>query len=119
MTFAIADLSRLIDPYRSKAEAQWTRISYLYIEDWFKCQVVRELYEPISLKLPCGNYTPDFMVILSDGRVVFVEVKGSTRQKNYRDARSKLRAAAEVYPFFIFMQATGRLEAWELEEIKP
>lgn len=117
---ALALVNRFVDPYKSKAEAAWSQVNALWLEDWFQCKLVRQFYEPLSFKLPGGSYTPDFLSILADGRMVFTEVKGSKHQKNYRDARSKLRAAAELYPFFIWTQATqaGR-GAWDFEEVAP
>ena len=117
---AKAQLSRIMSPYRSKAEEAWAVIGSMWIEDEFKLKVARELYEPFSFNLPGGSYTPDFLYILEDGSMVFCEVKGSKLQKNYRDARSKLRAAAELHPWFFWTQATqaGR-GAWDFEVIKP
>ena len=117
---ARAQLARLVSPYRSKAEEAWAGIGALWVGDWFKQAVAKELYEPMSFNLPGGSYTPDFLYFLADGTHVFCEVKGSKQQKNYRDARSKLRAAAELHPWYNWTQATqaGR-GAWDFEEIEP
>lgn len=116
---ARADLSRLVSPYRSKAEEAWAKVGALWVGDWYKQAVIDWRYEPASFTLPGGSYKCDFMYILADGLIVFTEVKGSKKQANYRDARSKLRAAAELYPWFIWTQATqaGRGQ-WDFEEIK-
>lgn len=117
---ARALLARMVSPYRSKAEEAWAGIGAAWVMDWFGQAVVHELYEPMSFNLPGESYTPDFCYFLEDGTMVFCEVKGSRMQKNYRDARSKLRAAAALHPWFIWTQATqaGR-GAWDFEEIKP
>lgn len=119
MNYARADLSRLVSPYRSKAEEQWSVINAMWVGDWFRVSVIETRYEPLTFHVPGGTYTPDFMNILEDGRIVFVEVKGSKAQKNYRDARSKLRAVRELYPWFYWCEARPVTRgAWEFEEIK-
>lgn len=114
---ALADVAALTRQYRSKTETYWADIGEVYIADEFNARVVDQRYEPVSLAIPGGKYTPDFLYILETGQTVFVEVKGSKRQKNYRDARSKLRAAAEVYPFWTFVEAVGGRTGFELEVI--
>jgi len=57
-------------------------------------------------------YTPDFMVILSDGQVEFHEVKGFWREA----ARVRIQAAAERYPFFKFVAISRVKGAWQFEE---
>lgn len=59
------------------------------------------VYEPFTLRLEGGEYTPDFLFVDAETLVVtLVEVKGSWRAKNARDSRTKLRAAAARYWFF-------------------
>ncbi len=115
---AKAQLSRLLDPYKSKTEARWAQIGAAWMGGCYGVDVLEWRYEPISFTLPGGSYKPDFMYIFSDGMVIFVEVKGSTHQKNYRDARSKLRAAAELYPWFVFCEVKPVGGNWDIEEIK-
>ena len=61
---AKAQLSRILSPYRSKAEEAWAVIGSMWIEDEFKLKVARELYEPFSFNLPGESYTPDFLYLL-------------------------------------------------------
>lgn len=62
------------------------------------------LFESIRLRLSQKTfYTPDFMVLMSDGTVSFREVKGFLRE----DASVKFKWAREAYPFFDF-QMLGR-----------
>lgn len=116
---ARADLARLVSPYRSKTEAAWANVNALWVGEWFQTPVLETRYEPLTFHVPGGSYTPDFMNLLADGRIVFVEVKGSTHQKNYRDARAKLRAVRDLYPWFYWCEArpVGRGN-WEFEEIR-
>jgi len=115
---ARANLAALVDPYRSNAERDWARLGALILSDEFGEAVLLTLYEPIRLSIPGGHYTPDFLHILEDGRTLFVEVKGSKKQKGYRDARSKLRAAAEIFNFWTFAEARGGGEEWVLEVVE-
>ncbi|MBX3004538.1 MAG: hypothetical protein KF821_01775 [Anaerolineales bacterium] len=105
--------------YRSRAERRWASEGQILIAELFHTPVEVTLYEPMSFSVPGGRYTPDFLHILSTGEQVFVEIKGSRRQTNYRDARSKLRAAAEVYPYFHWVEALApsRNTGWKLEQI--
>ena len=117
MTSAKANIDALIQSqaYRSKTETAWSKVGAVYIADEFDARVVWEGYETVRLSLPGGVYTPDFHYILDNGQTVFVEIKGSKKQKGYRDARSKLRAAAAVYPFWTFCEAVGGRSGFELE----
>jgi hypothetical protein len=52
-------------------------------------------YEALTLKLaPDTRYTPDFVVMLSDGTLECHEVKGFFRD----DAKVKVKVAAEKFP---------------------
>jgi hypothetical protein len=79
--------------------------------------VIRWDYEPVSLRIAWphdgvrgSSYTPDFMVILEDGEVVFHETKGFMRD----DARLKLKVASERYPFR-FCLVTRKNGKWKEE----
>lgn len=76
-------------------------------------------YEWVSFHLPGGSYTPDFLYLLGSGQQVYVEIKGSRKQANYRDARSKLRGAATLNPWFWFYEARLARNAWEFERVPP
>jgi len=85
------------------------------------------LYEWVTFNLPGGKYTPDFMVRLSNGVEIFVEVKQESfskkgkvfRGQSYRDSRSKLRAAASLNPWWRFYMAIYSHGGWRLEYIEP
>lgn len=120
MTTARALLDFANAEYKSSAERVWSSEGPLLIQAQFITKVAITHYEPVSFNIPGGRYTPDFMHILHTGEIVFVEIKGSRRQKNYRDARSKLRAAAEVYPYFHWVEAIMPSKAvphWSLEVV--
>jgi hypothetical protein len=104
---------------RSSVEQKWAYSGKLHVSLFFESQVVFGGYEWFSFKLPGGEYTPDWCYLLKDGRWVMVELKGSQFQPNYRDARSKLRAAATLNPWFTFVEARpARGATWEIEIIK-
>ena len=69
-------------------------------------------YEAVKLRLADKTfYTPDFMVISSDGCVEMHEVKGFWEE----DARVKIKVAAQEYPFrFVAVKRNKAL--WEYEE---
>lgn len=115
MMDAKANISALVPQYRSKIEEDFATFGPIYLADHFGERVQVMMYEPFRLKIPGGHYTPDWLAILQSGTVVIVESKGSKRQKNYRDARTKLRAVAEHFPFFTFVEAIGKGQAWTLE----
>lgn len=104
---AKADLDALIPKYKSNAEREWASLGNAILQDHFDTPVAYQHYEPVRFAIPGGKYTPDFLHVLEDGRIVFVEVKGSKKQRGYRSSRQKLRAAAEMYPFFTWVQAIG------------
>lgn len=106
--------------YKSNGERRWANEGAAIIHTEFMAPVAVTLYEPISFNVPGGRYTPDFLHILSTGEMVFVEIKATRLQKNYRDARSKLRAAAEVYPYFHWVEVitpSRKFPHWSLEQI--
>lgn len=103
----LAKAQHVASKYRSKAEADFASIGFGWLWAYFGSKVLRLVYEPITFNLPGNRYTPDFMAVLADGRVVFVEIKGSTKQRGYRDARSKLRAAADMFREFLWCECIG------------
>jgi hypothetical protein len=102
---ARANMGQLVPTFDSKAEAWWDRYGATIIADECDTAVALTQYHPFTLHIPGGNYTPDWLHILSDGRLVVVEIKGSTKQRGYRDARSKLRSAAETFRWLTFYEA--------------
>ena len=101
---AKANTAKITPPYKSATETLWAALGPGAIAQALGQAVVLTMYEPLTVHLPGGAYTPDFFYILTDGTQVFCEVKGSTKQRGYRDARSKLRAAAEIFPFYVWAE---------------
>ena len=100
--------ARIAEPtYKSNQEAEYAKIGALLIADEFGQPVVLTMYEPMAFYIPGGRYKPDFMHILENGEIVFVEVKGSKKQRGYVSSRQKLRAAAEVFHFFHWCMCIG------------
>lgn len=80
-------------------------------------------FEPITLKLANTlRYTPDFAVLLPDGRLQLHEVKGS-RKVFFDDARAKVKMAAQIYQMFEIFAVYPKLKrdggGWEYEEFTP
>jgi len=119
-TFSDNVIKTFAQTTKSKAERTWGQVGRHIIADEYEAEVLAELYEYWTFRIPGGKYTADFYYILESGRVVIVEVKGSRKQKNYRDARSKLRAAAAMNPWFTFVEAMAmKGGGFQLQEIKP
>lgn len=77
-------------------------------------EISEYFFEPVKLKLgKACFYSPDFMVIRSDGRIEMHEVKGFWRD----DARVKIKAAADKFPF-VFIAATQTKTGWAMEIIQ-
>jgi len=114
---AVADLAAIVSPYKSRLEELWSREGNLILLADLGERTAVQLYEPWTLRLIGASYKVDFVHILESGRMVCVEVKGSTRQANYRDARSKLRAAAELHPWFTWIEARQERGGWIVERI--
>ena len=111
---AIADVEALIPQYKSDTEEKFAQIGGVLLGAHFGQNVIVLQYEPCRWKIPGGQYLPDFMAVLANGAVVLVEVKGSRKQRNYRDARSKLRAAAAMYPMFTWCEVVESY-GWRVE----
>jgi hypothetical protein len=72
--------------------------------------VVSAAYEPLTLRLADRTgYTPDFLVVMSDGSVQFHEVKGFSRD----DAIVKFKVAAELYHKNVFVMVHRSGGSWE------
>ena len=75
-------------------------------------------YEPCSIWISGGfRYTPDFMIELPDGRLAFVETKGSFRLQSHSRARLAFADACRRTPGFLFIWAkeTRKHDGFNLE----
>ena len=90
-----------------------TRFAELLQQRKLAAEIVEWKYEAVKLRLgeKCF-YEPDFMVIEND-QVVFYETKGHWED----DARVKIKAVANQYPWFRFVAVRFDRGEWKLEEI--
>jgi len=102
------------DQYKSDRERLFARFGPAILEHDYGRKVFEMRYEPETFHVPGGSYTPDFRVVFEDGLVAFVEVKANKNQRNYRDARSKLRAAAELNQIYTWIEARVTLRKSEI-----
>ena len=91
-------------PYRSEYERIFSLFGRAIIEDHYHIKVVEMTYEPETFNIPGARYTPDFRIIMATGQIVFVEVKGSKKQRGYVTTRTKLRATAELNRCYKFIR---------------
>ena len=93
--------------FASKWEEQYRNMLEL---KYRACEILAYEYESITFRLaPKTTYTPDFMVVLPDGKVQIHEVKGFARE----DAIIKFKVAAQQNPWFEFiMVKKSKNEGW-------
>lgn len=71
-------------------------------------------FEPVKLRLATGAwYTPDFLAITRGGSILFYEVKGFWREA----ARVRIKVAAELNPWALFVVVQRPSGAWKFETI--
>ena len=76
-------------------------------------------FEPLILRLPGGNYTPDWMTI-EDGIVTLHECKGSYRFDSQSRAILAFKSAAAMFPFWRFVWATKTKSGkWDIKRYDP
>lgn len=82
--------------------------------DWFE-------FDAVKLRLADKTfYTPDFMVMMSDGTIEIHEVKGATKNKVTGqskpwvedDAAVKIKVAARLFPFRFKMVWPDKMLGW-------
>lgn len=81
--------------------------------------VFKVFYEGVKLRLADNTfYTPDFMVLMSDGSIEFHEVKGSWKAPNQDDARVKIKVASAIHSWATFrsIELTKRGGAFQAKE---
>ena len=93
-------------------EREWIRPRYAIgeVENWG--------FERIKLRLGKATwYEVDFDIVTTEA-ILMVDVKGYWHE----DARVKIKAAAQTFPFYLFVGATepnGEGNGWELEYFSP
>jgi len=69
-------------------------------------------FEGIKLRLAARTfYTPDFVVV-TDDQIEMHEVKGFWED----DARVKIKVAAEIHPWFVFVAVKKVKDGWDREQ---
>lgn len=89
------------------------------LEELYGEKVVLCKPKAISYQLPGGRYSPDYLYIFESGLRVVVEVKGSSFQKGFKDAKAKMRAAATLHWYDNFLLVMWEKNEWSLEAVKP
>lgn len=75
------------------------------------------VYEPVVLRLPGGNYTPDWMTV-ENGTVTFHECKGAYRFPSESRAILAFKSAAASFPFFRFVWAQKQIGGnWKIKHV--
>ena len=113
MKRALQALGRLKTGQMNKTEAAYSEMMVMMIRcgdiAWYK-------FEGLKLRLADNTfYSPDFVVMRSDGQIECHEVKGFWTD----DARVKIKVAADMYPFkFIAVQPRPKKDGggWKVEE---
>ncbi len=107
--------------FESKTEADFYENGRKSLEEAYRAPVHLLLYEWMSFNLPSSVYTPDFAAILNNGRIVFIEVKASKKQRHYLIGRYKMRIVSSLNPFFDFCIATPVAKTknalWDIDKI--
>jgi len=93
--------------FASKWEEQYRNMLEL---KYRACEILAYEYESITFRLaPKTTYTPDFLVVLPNGKIQIHEVKGFARE----DAIVKFKVAAQQNPWFEFiMVKKSKTEGW-------
>ncbi len=103
--------------YRSKVEEEYAALCEILVHEWLNVRVLLTHYEPIAFNLPGAfKYTPDFLHVLEDRRILFVEVKNSKKQKGYRVTHNSIKTAAAIHPYFMWAECI-KDKGWGFEEI--
>ena len=89
---------RSADRYKSNSERMYAE---LLESERTEGLIERWAYEPMGLRLPgWGIYWPDFLVIFSNGKMEFREIKGRGKYAVRDKARAKCLDAKRIYPQF-------------------
>lgn len=89
--------------------------------EWVPAQgAVKAMYEPISIHLTGGSYTPDLVLLMPAGELWLIEVKGSWKSHaSGRSSKRNLRQAAIEFAWlgrwFSLMPAAG--SGWAFTEV--
>jgi hypothetical protein len=93
-------------PTPNKCESEYGRI----LSAEFHGHDVR--YEAITLRLPGGNYTPDWSVWNGSALVLLVECKGGHRHHSAGRSHMAFKAAIAAFPNLVFRFAQKSPNGW-------
>lgn len=109
-----------VDPapaFKSKTEAR----AWRWVD---RFNPVAKFYELVMFRLPGGNYTPDFLLVMPNAEKWYIEVKGKGEFKAYQSGRSSKKALKEAAHrlawdgrWFVLIEKPGG--GWHLEELTP
>lgn len=110
-------------PSRGTGRMNKTELRYASYLESLQLQgvIVMWRFEPLKLRLADRTfYEPDFMVITDEGMIELHEVKGRPGAGPggwMDDARVKIKVAAEIFPEFLFVGASGlKSGGWKIEQ---
>lgn len=93
----------------NKTEAEYGRI---LATEFAWISGVTVLYEGITLRLPGGNYTPDWTVWNRNTLLLAVECKGAHRHGSAGRSHMAFKAAIAAFPHLVFRFAQKKAEGW-------
>jgi len=102
--------------FRSKLEKRAWERHYEWLPDHE--DMLAMYYEPFVLHLTGGNYTPDFVVVYNDGRMIIIEVKGSWgAYKSGRSSKRNLKQAAVEFAWLAeFYALLPGGSGWDMQQ---
>jgi hypothetical protein len=114
---ALYALGHLKEGEMNKTEAAFSvHLEYLRLNG----EVLWWRFDCVKLRIaPATFLTVDFAVLMKDGHLCFIDVKGH-RAIYQDDARVKMKVAADTYPvkFFVsFPQGKLGASGWDMEEV--
>lgn len=91
--------------------------------EWVPAQgAAVSLYEPFTVHLTGGSYTPDIVLVRPDGALLLIEVKGSWKaHASGRSSKRNLRQAAIEFAWlgrWFSLMPAGR-HGWSFTEVAP
>jgi len=121
-----------IYPFKSEEELIfWGLISLLpdLVEEFNGLKFAHGGYESLTFHFGSVSYTPDFVVTLKDSvtgavLVAVFEIKGSKKQKGYKETRQRLNTVAGIFTEYVFVECmvdrkTGLPSSFEFITRKP
>ena len=101
-----------IYPFRSEEEEIFWGLVHLLpdlVEEFNGLELDHASYESLTFHFGQVSYTPDFVVNLKDpltdaNLVAVFEIKGSKKQKGYKEIRQRLNTVAGIFTEYVFVE---------------